>query len=403
MPALTHLVSLEGPAGVELQFAEFVSRAATRHPGWRHTWLDPAGSMHPLVAKRARSALSGSASTKYLHGVKLPSAPVAVRAWHCRRRLAKWRTDVVLIWNRSARLEYLLEAAGPGRCMHYEHGAAWFGGREVERRDYFRRVPAAICNSRAAARVLEDVWRYEGATSVCLNALRPALAPRSAAAKAYPGGRSLRLGAAARLFPVKGLPVVLHALSALRARSIDAELYVAGEGPERAALEDLARVLGLSAAVRFLGRVERMDEFYGTIDLLVHAPLSEAFGLVAIESAAHGCPAIVAAVDGLPEAVAHGTSGLCVTPSLTLTDYAGLGGTTAGLPPFVFDPSADAVAAPRAVAPADLADAVESLVADPARFETLSRSSAEHVAGRFGFDRYVDELVRTIASFAADE
>ena len=73
-----------------------------------------------------------------------------------------------------------------------------------------------------------------------------------------------------------------------------------------------------------------MEQFYRDIDCLLHAPLTEAFGLVAIEAASLGCPVIAAAVDGLPEAVADGVSGYTVAPTLPLAEYVGLGGAHAG-------------------------------------------------------------------------
>jgi len=398
MPVLTHLVSLRGPAGVELQFAEFVRRAVERHAEWKHGWLDPSGSMHPLVAEHIGDALTHTARTKHAFGVRLPARPMGLRAWHSRRVLRRSSSDITLIWNRSARAAFVLQGAGPKRCIHCEHGAAWFSGREAERRDYFRQVPVAICNSRAASRLLEDVWGFAGRLDVVPNALRPSLARGSSPPRSLPRDRPFRVGAAARLFPVKGLPLVLHTLRELRDRGRDVELRVAGAGPERARLEGLAEELGIGPAVDFLGAVADMSEFYSTIDCLVHTPVTEAFGLVAIEAGAHACPAIVAAVDGLPEAVAHETSGLCLRPTLPLAGYADLGGSTAGMPNVVFDPFTDSVATPHVVAPSDLADAVESLLTSPGRYERLSRMAAQHVAERFGFDSYVDAVINAVGS-----
>src|SRR5690606_32676510 len=191
-------------------------------------------------------------------------------------------------------------------------------------------------------------WDYRGDVRVCLHALRPSLKPPAPIAKARPRER-LRLGVAARLFPVKGVPLVLHALQTLRARGVDAELDVAGAGPERDALLALAAKLGIAARVPFHGAVRDMRAFYSAIHCLVHPPLTEAFGLVAIEAAAHGCPVIAAAVDGLPEAVADGVSGRCVAPTLPASDYAELGSSLAGVPAQVYDPAADAMAPPRQI------------------------------------------------------
>src|SRR5690606_38317402 len=145
--------------------------------------------------------------------------------------------------------------------------------------------------------------------------------------------------------------------------------------------------------VRFLGAVSDMRAFYAAIHCLVHPPLTEAFGLVAIEAAAHGCPVIAAAVDGLPEAVADGVSGRCVAPTLPASDYAELGSSLAGVPAHVYDPAADAMARPRLADPGALADAVMELFADPAAYERLSAGASAHVLAKFDFDAHVDAVM----------
>src|SRR5690606_16080928 len=106
-------------------------------------------------------------------------------------------------------------------------------------------------------------------------------------------------------------------------------------------LESLAQRLNLGSAVQFQGLVRDMRGFYEGIDCLVHLPLTEAFGLVAIEAAARGVPVVAAAVDGLPEAVTDGVTGFTVVPNRPLTDYVELGGRLDGIPEAVYDPVAD--------------------------------------------------------------
>jgi glycosyltransferase involved in cell wall biosynthesis len=300
-----------------------------------------------------------------------------------------------VIWNRSAKLRYALDAAGAERCIHWEHGAAWDPGHEAGRREYFRRVPRAIANSRASARVLELLWDYRGVLRVCRNALRPSLVPTSPVRKSYPSGR-VRLGVAARLYPVKGVALVLHAVQLLARQGLDVELRVAGAGPERERLEGLATARGIGRRVSFLGSLRDMQAFYREVDCLVHPPLTEAFGLVAIEAAALGCPVIAAAIDGLPEAVADGVTGYTVAPTLPLADYAGLGGASYGLPALVYDPARDSLVATPLVDPSVLAAAVARLVSSSASFEALSARASEHVLGAPSFARHVADVMAVI-------
>jgi glycosyltransferase involved in cell wall biosynthesis len=391
-----HFVKVENAAGIETHFTEFVRRAVAIYPQWTHSWLNPRRDAHPFFAAELASTLTVVARTKYLWGVPLPPHPEAIRRWHFRRAFRRARADVLLIWNRSGRSAFALDAVGADRCIHWEHGAAWEPGRARERQEYFSRVGSVIANSNAAAHVLRVLWNYSGRVHVCRNALRPSLRPAGPVAKRYPPG-PVRLGVVARFRPVKGIALVLHAVKLLANQQLDVEVDIAGTGPELSRLEALARSLGIAKRVRFHGAVRNMVAFYRDIDCLVHPPLTEAFGLVAIEAAAQGCPVVAAAVDGLPEAVADGVTGFCVPPTEPLADYAALGGgDTDGIPALVYDPSADRLVAPRFVAPAALAAAVARLFVDATVFERTSRAASEHVLAHFDFDRHVTDVMTAV-------
>jgi glycosyltransferase involved in cell wall biosynthesis len=111
---------------------------------------------------------------------------------------------------------------------------------------------------------------------------------------------------AARLVPIKGVDVALAAMAALRS---PAQLVIAGDGPERAALERTAAALApeVGARVRFVGEVEaaRRDALLrGAAAVLVPSrvlPSGRAEGtpLIALEALAAGVPVIASATGGL--------------------------------------------------------------------------------------------------------
>jgi glycosyltransferase involved in cell wall biosynthesis len=392
VPGLMHLVSMQQAAGVEAHFTEFVEQARSLAPRWTQGWLSPGGAAHPFFAERLHDALAHTVHAKYRWRIKLPSRPAAIRTWHCRRELRAAETDVLMLWNRSGKAGFAVDAVGADRCIHWEHGAAWDAGHEQDRERYFRRVPRAVANSRASARVLQLLWSYPGEVRVCRNALRPSLLPAAVVRKRYPAG-PITLGVAARLFPVKGVALALHALRELGG---DARLHIAGAGPERERLELLARELGIAERVLFLGSVRDMQGFYRSVDCLLHPPLTEAFGLVAIEAAAHGCPVIAAAIDGLPEAVVDGVTGECVAPTLPFADYAKLGGSAAGVPRLIYDPRGDRLVEPALADPAALAAAVRRMFRDAAAFESLSASASAHVLGSPTFASHVRDVMSVV-------
>ncbi len=202
----------------------------------------------------------------------------------------------------------------------------------------------------------------------------------------------MRLGVAARLIPLKGVGVTLHALRLLLDERQPVELHIAGSGPLQPFLVQEARRLGLGSAVTFHGCIQDMPGFYELIDLLLVPSVREPFGLVMVEAAAHGCPVICSKIDGIPEAVVDSQTGVCLEPTLDL--HAGLkfGGECADFPSCVYDPKSDRLTEPRFLAPDLLAGAISALTGDSAEYARLSRAAVEHAKERFSTSRYVTHL-----------
>jgi glycosyltransferase involved in cell wall biosynthesis len=117
--------------------------------------------------------------------------------------------------------------------------------------------------------------------------------------------------AVGRLIPEKGMHTVIEAVAAVRGR-----LVIAGDGPERGALEALARARGLE--VRFEGFVgrERLAELYRECACVVLASArGEGLPNVLLESMANGRPVISTRVTGVRDLVVDGVNGLLVAPA----------------------------------------------------------------------------------------
>ena len=117
--------------------------------------------------------------------------------------------------------------------------------------------------------------------------------------------------AVARLTRQKGIDVAIRSLALLPG---DTVLVVLGEGPERAALEALARELGVGGRVFLSGRVPDVAAWLGRATLLVHPARWEGFGLGVLEAMLAGLPVVASNVSSLPELVADGETGLLVRP-----------------------------------------------------------------------------------------
>ena len=90
---------------------------------------------------------------------------------------------------------------------------------------------------------------------------------------------------------------------------IPSKLLMIGDGPERAKAETLCRELGISDAVRFLGKLEAVEEVLSVADLFLMPSEKESFGLAALEAMACEVPVISSNTGGLPELNVQGITG----------------------------------------------------------------------------------------------
>ncbi len=129
--------------------------------------------------------------------------------------------------------------------------------------------------------------------------------PRQAAQRDGP----VRIGSACRLTTAKRVDLLLDAFARLESRA-GAELHIAGEGPETAALHAQAERLGVSGGVSFHGFRRDVPEFLGEIDVFAITSDEEAAPYSQLEAMACGLPAVVTAVGDLPYIVRDGIDGL---------------------------------------------------------------------------------------------
>jgi len=176
---------------------------------------------------------------------------------------------------------------------------------------------------------------------------------------------SLVFGTIARLTEQKGHSFLLEAMPEILRERRDAFFVFAGDGPLRQSLESRASALEIRKNVRFLGFRSDVGGLMAAFDAFILPSLYEGLPNAVLEAMACGKPVIATAVDGTPEAVAHGETGLLVPPR---------------------DPRA-------------LAGAVLALCSDPGRRRIFGRNGRRRAVERFGIDRQINafhELYRQL-------
>jgi len=122
------------------------------------------------------------------------------------------------------------------------------------------------------------------------------------------------VGLVARLVPIKGVDLFLRAAALLRKRLPRVRFVIAGDGPEREALEGQAAALGLDGALRFLGWRHDLPALYADLDLLALSSRNEGTPVCLLEAMAAGVPVVAAAVGGVPDLVQDRVTGRLTPP-----------------------------------------------------------------------------------------
>ena len=109
------------------------------------------------------------------------------------------------------------------------------------------------------------------------------------------------------LIPLKGHDLVIRALADLP----DAQLVIAGKGPDLNELQGLAADLGVAERVRFLGAVPQtmLRTLYSAADCLALASMREGWPNVLLEAMACGTPVVASNVGGIPEIIGKAEAG----------------------------------------------------------------------------------------------
>lgn len=303
---------------------EVVARVAAVH----------AASGHRVdVVSRARSrAIETAPLPPGIRVWRVPMAPAPHRGagWRATRQFA--RRFARGGWELASRLRVLSPDVVAAHCSKFYAPwvlAAGLGGDapvvvHLHNAERTADGPPSPFWSRRLLAAADYVIAVSPAVAAYALAVRPALAGRVTVVRngidpgdSPPAAPEVRpfpyLVAVGRLARQKGFDVLLDALARLPR---PAPLLIAGDGPERAALVDQARRLGLSAHVEFLGDVPhaRVQSLLRGAAAVVMPSRFEGNPLIALEAMQAGATLVASAIDGLPEELRDGDTGVLVPP-----------------------------------------------------------------------------------------
>ncbi len=221
-----------------------------------------------------------------------------ISPWKIKRELSEFEPDIVLTWmNRATKI-----CSTEGDFTHVGRLGGYYNLKYYEHCDHL------IANTEDIADYLVKNGWEEGKVHYLPNFVAAKKTKPLSRQDFYTPNRAPLIVALGRLHENKAFDVLLEAVS----RVPNVYLWLAGEGEERAKLQDLAQKLGVKPRVRFLGWREDPEAILAAADVFVCPSRHEPLGNVVIEAWAQGVPVLAADSLGPGTLIKQGDTGLLV-------------------------------------------------------------------------------------------
>lgn len=286
---------------------------------------------HAVIALTGFGVLRGEIENAVTTCVSLEKKPGKdwLCYWRLWRALRAMKPDLVQTYNIGT-LDFapVVKLAGVSRLVHAEHGRD-ARDPEGENPKYLRLrrwmapfidryvvVSPDLQNwltERAGVRRAKVVYIANGIDATTFSVARVASAPRRQLGDFAPPG-TVVVGHIARLDKVKDQAGLLSAFKFLseKAGHADCRLIIAGEGPQREALQRQIVQLGLVETVRLLGNRDDVPELLAECDVFALSSIAEGMPVTLLEAMAAGLPVVATDVGGVALVVEAGVTGTLV-------------------------------------------------------------------------------------------
>jgi glycosyltransferase involved in cell wall biosynthesis len=186
----------------------------------------------------------------------------------------------------------------------------------------------------------------------------------------------------------KGLNIIIRAASKLE--GLDDYIFhvVGGKEPEEMKL--LAESYGVLDQFRFHGFVDDPGSYYAGADLKIVPSVSEGLPLVLLEAGAAGLPVVASAVDGIPDVVDDGRTGILLEPSIDCTKYDDFA--ESEVTRDYVDVRNQTFESPKFIDPEELAQTINWLKNNESEREKMGQNLQERVENKFLADENIDKF-----------
>lgn len=291
----------------------------------------PTGGM-AMQTQQLKTLLESEGIAVTLVQVNAPYSPAWVERLRGLRALFRLLPYLAKLWRTAGQVQLFHVMANSGWAWHlFAAPAIWIGRwRGIPVLVNYRGGEAEAFMARSAALVLPSL-RKANVLAVPSGFLQAVFGKFGIAAEIVPnivdltrfrpseasGDAAACIVVARNLEPIYDNATALRAFALVHQRFPSASLLIAGSGPERQALEELSRQLGIAEGVEFTGRLDRdgMAGLYRRATVALNPSLVDNMPNSVLEALASGVPVVSTAVGGVPFIVQDGVTALLVPPA----------------------------------------------------------------------------------------